>query len=508
MKKSRLLFAVLAFVLVVALVACGGEKQPDVTEDPSTAATTTAGADSATTTKADAVTTTKAPVATADPNKCTISYTVDGEAKTASANKGKSFTLTAPSTDMASLRKGIYKKFLGYFAGDVQVTDENGKKLSSYTLENDITVEAKYETVDYNPLFVQDNLMYHVSFLHARYDEVLENFGAAKDGKSAYDAFELFSAEESFVMKSWKATPDEIPSGKDYYVGAPTFGYGYLQLGRTHEDGKFVSTPLRFSFNIDGTPAYYNSDYSIQVVSAACIDGNVNRPHNFFLGDFRVGFSYGIGGVESIQVRRKGISSNTFKETSFGVFFQTADENSRSLNKQTTFKTTDAVTYTFAMDKDMADTDKTYLYKDADYGGTNTAFDGTSIDYAGRCTLQAYFGNIDMGGVKAHSTLGKNYYINNSLFTIAEGNPTQLLDGVKFYALRYYNGILEPADIEQNNFADIAYAYLLDISEFNKASEIAKKDVYKSFANITVNKITADDAQFMLDLILADYSAN
>jgi hypothetical protein len=352
--------------------------------------------------------------------------------------------------------------------------------------------------------------MYHVSFLHSREGEVLENYGAAntKTGTSAYDAYELYSAEEAFYMASWKATEDVLDKGGAYYAGAPTLKDGFLLLGRNHEDGTFVSTPLRFSFNIGKTPAYYNSDYSVQVVSAACTNDDKNRPHNFFLGDFRVGFSYGIGGVESIQVRRKGISSNTLKETSFGTFFQTADENSRSLNKQTIFKTTDAVTYTFAMDKDMADTDKTYIYRDADFGGTNTAFDGTSIDYAGRCTLQAYFGNIDMGGVKAHSTLGKNYYINNSLFTIAEGNPAQLLDGVKFYALRYYNAILEPDDIEQNNFADIAYAYLLDISEFNKASEVAKKDVYKAFASITVNKITAEDAQLILDLILADYSAN
>ena len=66
MKTSRLLFAVLAFVLVLALVACGGEKQPDVTEDSSTVATTTtANAEAATTTKATpAATTTKAPVVT------------------------------------------------------------------------------------------------------------------------------------------------------------------------------------------------------------------------------------------------------------------------------------------------------------------------------------------------------------------------------------------------------------------------------------------------------------
>ena len=511
MKKSRLLFAVLAFVLVVALVACGGEKQPDVTEDPSTAATTTAGADVATTTKADAVTTTNAPATTTvDQSKCTVSYTVDGEAKTASVSKGKSFTLTAPSTDMASLRKGIYKKFLGYFAGDVQVTDENGKKLSSYTLENDIAVEAKYETVDYNPLFVQDNLMYHVSFLHARYDEVLENFGKASGGKSAYDAFELFSAEEEFFMQSRNPAPDTIPSGKDYYVGAPTFGYGYLQLGRIHEDGKNVYTPLAFSFKVGDVLSYYDSDYSIQMVAAAAIPGGTNRVTRLYFGDFRASFSWGLGSLSMIEVRKDGFNYNgDFKDTAISKFFNCNDENSfyQTETSQKYFKTTDAVTFTFSMDKDFTDEDKSYVYKDADYGGkNNTAYDGTPLTYSGRFTLKAYLGNIEMGGVKEHSTLGKNYFKNNTLFTFAETN-TEVKDGINFYAFRYYNDILEPADIDRNNFADIAYACLLDISEFNKASDAAKAEVYAAFANITLNNITSEYAQLILDTILSQSAA-
>jgi hypothetical protein len=92
------------------------------------------------------------------------------------------------------------------------------------------------------------------------------------------------------------------------------------------------------------------------------------------------------------------------------------------------------------------------------------------------------------------------------LFTIAETNDV-VKDGINFYALRYYNDVLEPADIDRNNFADIAYACLLDISEFNKASDAAKAEVYAAFANITLNNITSEYAQLILDTILSQSSA-
>ena len=41
MKTSRILFALLTLVLIVSLVACGGEKTPDVTEAPATEAPAT-----------------------------------------------------------------------------------------------------------------------------------------------------------------------------------------------------------------------------------------------------------------------------------------------------------------------------------------------------------------------------------------------------------------------------------------------------------------------------------
>ena len=65
MKNTKILFVLLTLVLVVALVACGGEKTPDVTEGP---AATTTKAPAATTTQAPVATTTAAPVAPALPN--------------------------------------------------------------------------------------------------------------------------------------------------------------------------------------------------------------------------------------------------------------------------------------------------------------------------------------------------------------------------------------------------------------------------------------------------------
>ena len=73
MKNTKILFVLLTLVLVVALVACGGEKTPDVTEGPVATTTkapaaTTTQAPVATTTQAPAVTTTAAPVAPTLPN--------------------------------------------------------------------------------------------------------------------------------------------------------------------------------------------------------------------------------------------------------------------------------------------------------------------------------------------------------------------------------------------------------------------------------------------------------
>ena len=92
MKMSRLLFVLMAFVLVLALVACGGDKEPATTDEPAVTteapagdepAVTTeapAGDEPVVTTEAPAVTTTAAPVVTttAAPSKFTVKF-VDAE---------------------------------------------------------------------------------------------------------------------------------------------------------------------------------------------------------------------------------------------------------------------------------------------------------------------------------------------------------------------------------------------------------------------------------------------
>ncbi|MBE6695392.1 MAG: hypothetical protein E7587_02960 [Ruminococcaceae bacterium] len=80
---------------------------------------------------------TTAPVTTAPPVVIySVSYSANGQSGTINVNKGDSFILPVVEKDGYT--------FSGYYTGNVQVTDNAGKKLSTYTLSSDITVEAKY----------------------------------------------------------------------------------------------------------------------------------------------------------------------------------------------------------------------------------------------------------------------------------------------------------------------------------------------------------------------------
>ncbi len=66
----------------------------------------------------------------------TVSYSGGGQSGTVTVSTGDSFTLPV-------IERSGYT-FLGYYEGDVQVTDATGKKLASYTLTSDVTLTAKY----------------------------------------------------------------------------------------------------------------------------------------------------------------------------------------------------------------------------------------------------------------------------------------------------------------------------------------------------------------------------
>ena len=69
----------------------------------------------------------------------TVNYSANGQSASVKAKEGDSFTLSV-------IAKDCYR-FYGYYIGDDQMTDSMGKKLDSYTLSSDITVEARYTRV-------------------------------------------------------------------------------------------------------------------------------------------------------------------------------------------------------------------------------------------------------------------------------------------------------------------------------------------------------------------------
>lgn len=80
---------------------------------------------------------TMTPVTTAPPViTYSVSYSVNGQSGSVNVKEGEGFELPVVEKDGYT--------FSGYYTGNVQVTDNAGKKLSTYTLSSDITVEAKY----------------------------------------------------------------------------------------------------------------------------------------------------------------------------------------------------------------------------------------------------------------------------------------------------------------------------------------------------------------------------
>ena len=89
-------------------------------------------------TKCKAVLTTES-IAALTPASYTVSYSANGLSDTVTVVAGESFTLPV------IVRSGY--TFKGYYLGNVQVTDSNGKKLASYTLTSDISVTAAYTRI-------------------------------------------------------------------------------------------------------------------------------------------------------------------------------------------------------------------------------------------------------------------------------------------------------------------------------------------------------------------------
>ena len=144
-------------------------------------------------------------------------------------------------------------------------------------------------------------------------------------------------------------------------------------------------------------------------------------------------------------------------------------------------------------------------------------FSAGSNSYHGEVTAATTAGDMDAVNTytvaidKAAAENNFAIYLNNALATkqtieykTADGT-LKLFEGANssVYAIRVYDYVLSADEIAQNNFADIAKYYNLDITAFIDADATAKKAVYAAFAAKTLDTITATEAQTLLDNTLA-----
>ncbi len=188
----------------------------------------------------------------------------------------------------------------------------------------------------------------------------------------------------------------------------------------------------------DDCPNGYTVQFVLQRV------GNVSKNMNFQLG-VRVGFSDSNG---AISIYNENGTYASFTGLSF--------ENSSTLNVNS---------YTIAFDRSSV---------------TNVAGDPM--------TIHAY-----VNGVHKQTT-DATWKKNDNL------GRFPVNDEANVYAIRVYNFILSEAEVNQNNFADIAKWHKLDVSQFLESDK--KAQVYTAFANVQFTRITKEEAQAKLDEIV------
>ena len=88
-------------------------------------------------------------------------------------------------------------------------------------------------------------------------------------------------------------------------------------------------------------------------------------------------------------------------------------------------------------------------------------------------------------------------YKDESMLAAFRGAPYYL------YAARVSDYALSYEEIAQNNFADIAKCFELDVREFMNADEETKLSVYVAFDLYTFDSMTKDEAQDILDVMLS-----
>lgn len=108
--------------------------------------------------------------------------------------------------------------------------------------------------------------------------------------------------------------------------------------------------------------------------------------------------------------------------------------------------------------------------------------------------LHTIYRNSDKVSVNPNRFVTNDQYISSSTALIAGNDMPMVL-----YSIRAYDRELTTLEIQQNNFADIASYYQLNLQYFNPLDDFGKQMIYAAFASKSISELSAYEAQALLD---------
>ncbi len=435
MKATKILVMLLALVLMFALVACGGEKEPEVTDD---AAVTTTTAAAATTTKT-AATTTKAATTTAAPAVTTaapvVTTTATPKEVTNTPEEYKSLYVT--DGNVFHLNFAYATPDSPSIVGSSKYEDENASAHNRFQGASSNYTDYLFNSMVVNPVSGGTAKILTPWFFEDWYADWTVTMGSGKvaDMRTAEPEDYVSTTDyEGTVVYIVNTNVTET----DFYIQdgrwakktyASTWGNGYLNLG--------ANSALNF---YNGYKLITESSFTIQFVASMT---DTRGYLSAYLGA-RVKLTNASEGGIGIEYNNKYFvaedSENKFENLVIG------GDSGLSLNGVNA--------YTFTFDRsDVFDGDDT----------TKNAIVGAYIN--------------DVKGAEQTVKEGK-LDITNKIFESANSDV---------YSIRLYNRVLTDAEVAQNYFADLAIILQLDITEYLTLDDAAKATVHTALGKYTID---------------------
>ncbi len=428
----------------------------------------------------------------------------------------KGFTLPVATSENTAL------VFEGYFADGIQVTDENGVMLSTFTLSADITVEARfYNKMDrYNQFYVGynyetgsfDNAHLILDYYSATPDTEVkkgenyynENLTAASRfvaDPSTHTPFTVFSTAEEGMYYVTGGTPALTTRWKflDYYVG----GYWAFDGGSSVTgDGGSLSGSADTYTEVNTKTPYYLTDgkWSVSVFESSFGNGYLNIGKNS-----RLIFGNAL-------VAAKGPSYNN--SYTIQLIFNRVYDPSLP-NDDVTGNGKGELNACIGINVKLTESGTSARLDFGDRSTTYPSFSSyktiSGVDLDAVNTFTFTFDRSDRANV-THTA-----YVNNKLgYTMTSSESSNKseawafqTDDANIYAIRVYDRVLSTDEIVQNHFVDIAKYYMVDVFEMEELPDAYRNEIYGVFSSYRVgdNELDVSELQTAFDEKLEEVKA-